>query len=447
MNSKEKFRISQYLTKKNSRGITLVSLVITVIVLLILSTITINALNGDNGILKRATEAKENTQISQEKEIVQLAVVNVVKDNKRMNQSNLQSEMDKQYKEGKTIVSDNGDSTFSVIFVDSNREYDVVSGEVKSGKNWSEIKQNAKAPEEQKEERNNGVIGIGTDGKSVNMDLWEYTLKDGTYTLNDIDDINDTNGANETKGYLGKIIDGKIQGTVPMYIKAKTDKDFVPVTSLRDTFINLKNDFDDFVTTPEIPSTVTNMQSTFSRCGKLVNITNLPPKLESLKWTFYKCTSLENFNQNIPDTVTTMEETFLGCGKLANFDKELPKNLKTMKGTFLWCEKLKAFDKEIPEGVTNMRSTFDQCKSLERFNSSIPESVTNMYGTFSQCKKLTNINIVVPKNVTNLQYTFGDCQLLNGTVEINASVTGKILDGNSKIDYFACFRLWNCNRK
>ena len=447
MNSKEKFRISQYLTKKNSRGITLVSLVITVIVLLILSTITINALNGDNGILKRATEAKGNTQISQEKEIVQLAVVNVVKDNKRMNQSNLQSEMDKQYKEGKTIVSDNGDSTFSVIFVDSNREYDVVSGEVKSGKNWSEIKQNAKAPEEQKEERNNGVIGIGTDGKSVNMDLWEYTLKDGTYTLNDIDDINDTNGANETKGYLGKIIDGKIQGTVPMYIKAKTDKDFVPVTSLKDTFINLKNDFDDFVTTPEIPSTVTNMQSTFSRCGKLVNITNLPPKLESLRWTYYKCTSLENFNQNIPDTVTTMEETFLGCGELANFDKELPKNLKTMKGTFFLCEKLKAFDKEIPEGVTSMRSTFDQCKSLQRFNSSIPESVTNMYATFSQCKKLTNINIVVPKNVTNLQYTFGDCQLLNGTVEINASVTGKILDVNSKIDYFACFRLWNCNRK
>ena len=429
---------------KKQNGITLVSLVITVIVLLILAAVTINALSGDNGILKRATEAKENAQISQEKEIVQLAVVNVVKDNKRMNQSNLQSEMDKQYKKGKTIVSDNGDSTFSVIFVDSNREYDVVSGEVKSGKNWSEIKQNAKAPEEQKEERNNGVIGIGTDGKSVNMDLWEYTLKDGTYTLNDIDD---TNGTNETKGYLGKIIDGKIQGTVPMYIKAKTDRDFVPVTSLKDTFINLKNDFDDFVTTPEIPSTVTNMQSTFSRCGKLVNITNLPPKLESLKWTFYKCTSLENFNQNIPDTVTTMEETFLGCVKLANFDKELPKNLKTLKGTFLWCEKLKAFDKEIPEGVTNMRSTFDQCKSLQRFNSSIPESVTNMYGTFSQCKKLTNINIVVPKNVTNLQYTFGDCQLLNGTVEINASVTGKILDGNSKIDYFACFRLWNCNRK
>ena len=429
---------------KKQNGITLVSLVITVIVLLILAAVTINALSGDNGILKRATEAKENAQISQEKEIVQLAVVNVVKDNKRINQSNLQSEIDKQYKEGKTIVSDNGDSTFSVIFVDSNREYDVVSGEVKSGKNWSEIKQNAKAPEEQKEERNNGVIGIGTDGKSVNMDLWEYTLKDGTYTLNDIDD---TNGTNETKGYLGKIIDGKIQGTVPMYIKAKTDRDFVPVTSLKDTFINLKNDFDDFVTTPEIPSTVTNMQSTFSRCGKLVNITNLPPKLESLRWTFYKCTSLENFNQNIPDTVTTMEETFLGCVKLANFDKELPKNLKTLKGTFLWCEKLKAFDKEIPEGVTNMRSTFDQCKSLQRFNSSIPESVTNMYATFSQCKKLTNINIVVPKNVTNLQYTFGDCQLLNGPVEINASVTGKILDGNSKIDYFACFRLWNCNRK
>ena len=49
---------------KKQREITLMSVVITVIVLLILSIITINALSGDNGIVKRATEAKENTQIS-----------------------------------------------------------------------------------------------------------------------------------------------------------------------------------------------------------------------------------------------------------------------------------------------------------------------------------------------------------------------------------------------
>ena len=40
------------------------------------------------------------------------------------------------------------------------------------GIDWEQAKANAKAPEEQKEERNNGVIGIGTDGEPVNMDLW-----------------------------------------------------------------------------------------------------------------------------------------------------------------------------------------------------------------------------------------------------------------------------------
>ncbi len=79
--------------------------------------------------------------------------------------------------------------------------------------------QNAKSTRRTKEERNAGVIGIGTDGKTVNMDLWEYTLNNGTYALNDIDDIKAEDANTENKGYLGKIIDGKIEGTVPMYIK------------------------------------------------------------------------------------------------------------------------------------------------------------------------------------------------------------------------------------
>ena len=150
----------------------------------------------------------------------------------------------------------------------------------------NEIMQNAKSTRRTKEERNAGVIGIGTDGKTVNMDLWEYTLNNGTYALNDIDDIKAEDANTENKGYLGKIIDGKIEGTVPMYIKGKNDKDFIPVTNLKDTFINVQNDFDELVTTPVIPSTVIEMQSTFSRCGKLRNITNLPPRLNSFKWTF-----------------------------------------------------------------------------------------------------------------------------------------------------------------
>ena len=401
--------------KKKDKGITLIALVISLIVLLILASVTIAALSGNNGILTKAKETKEKTEIGEEKEVVELATISAQMGEKyqSLNQVNLQKEIDKQYGEGKTIVRDNGDNTFTVSFIESKREYDITSKGVEKGKDWNEIMQNAKATEEQKEERNAGVIGIGTDGKTVNMDLWEYTLNNGTYALNDIDDIKAEDANTENKGYLGKIINGKIEGTVPMYIKGKNDKDFIPVTNLKDTFINVQNDFDELVTTPVIPSTVIEMQSTFSRCGKLKNITNLPPKLEIFKWTFYECTSFENFNMFIPNTVTNMG------------------------GTFQKCKNLKRFNSEIPNSVINMDYTFESCTNLSEFNSTIPENVINMFATFSQCENLTEVNMVIPESVTNLQYTFRECLNLRGTIEINANVTGKLISNN--LDYMACF--------
>ena len=52
-------------TLKASNGITLIALVVTIIVLLILAGISIQMLTGDNGILTRAGEAKEKTNIIQ----------------------------------------------------------------------------------------------------------------------------------------------------------------------------------------------------------------------------------------------------------------------------------------------------------------------------------------------------------------------------------------------
>ena len=60
---------------KKQKGITLIALVITVIVLLILAAVTISALSGDNGILKRATEAKQKTKRADALEKIQLAVM------------------------------------------------------------------------------------------------------------------------------------------------------------------------------------------------------------------------------------------------------------------------------------------------------------------------------------------------------------------------------------
>ena len=53
---------------KKERGITLIALVITIIVLLILAGVTIAALSGENGILIRATEARDKTVKAQKQE-------------------------------------------------------------------------------------------------------------------------------------------------------------------------------------------------------------------------------------------------------------------------------------------------------------------------------------------------------------------------------------------
>ena len=54
--------------KKNQNAITLIALTITIIVLLILAGVTIVAISGDNGILKNAARAKEETEQAEKDE-------------------------------------------------------------------------------------------------------------------------------------------------------------------------------------------------------------------------------------------------------------------------------------------------------------------------------------------------------------------------------------------
>lgn len=50
---------------RSQKGITLIALVITIIVLLILAGVSIAMLTGQNGILTRATDAKEDTAVAE----------------------------------------------------------------------------------------------------------------------------------------------------------------------------------------------------------------------------------------------------------------------------------------------------------------------------------------------------------------------------------------------
>ena len=58
---------------KRNNGITLIALVVTIVVLLILAGVSISMLTGENGIIKQAQNAKEKSEIGEEKEAISVA--------------------------------------------------------------------------------------------------------------------------------------------------------------------------------------------------------------------------------------------------------------------------------------------------------------------------------------------------------------------------------------
>ena len=81
---------------KKDKGITLIALVVTIIVLLILAGISINALTGQNGLLNRATEAKEKSENSQKEEQIKLAVMSSIGTDGLIDFNQLKTEIESQ---------------------------------------------------------------------------------------------------------------------------------------------------------------------------------------------------------------------------------------------------------------------------------------------------------------------------------------------------------------
>lgn len=63
---------------KQEKAITLIALVVTIVVLLILAAISISALGGQDGIIKKGKQSKEETEISEEKEVIEISVAQAI---------------------------------------------------------------------------------------------------------------------------------------------------------------------------------------------------------------------------------------------------------------------------------------------------------------------------------------------------------------------------------
>lgn len=386
---------------KKERGITLIALVITIVVLLILAGVSINMLTGENGILKQSKEAKKQTELKEDEEKIKLAVSGAKilnSDSMNLEIATFQDELDNQFGKNKVIARENTDGNFTIHSIDKNKEY--ITSEtmkVSSGINWDKAKREAKIPEEQK---NKNVIGIGTNGQTVNMDLWKYTYDTvtGGYGLNSKEVFQNIeyneNGTNtetiRTAGYIGKETDYN-NIIIPQYISEDDGKNYIPVTSLYRTFMNNQ----EIEGTPNIPTTVTNIFAAFESCRRLTEF-------------------------NIPSSVIDISWAFSGTG-IKEIKNEIGSNIEKIKGAFASCNSLERVNFEIPKKVKDMTCTFGQNYNLKEANIILPENLENMEMTFYRCDNLEKGPDVIPEKVTNMLQTFQRCSKLHGTMTIKAS--------------------------
>ena len=467
---------------KKERGITLIALVITIIVLLILAGISISMLTGQNGILNRAQEAKEKTEDAVLEEKIKLLTAETLineytRQEEEKTAQELQNELNNQ---GENVLVIQWDK-YIIFDLNKSKEYRVMNdgsieywGESTLGQTLLNAK-TANSDQITQDSSTRNIIGIDNFGNTVNMLLWEYTLIDdssfgkiGTYGLNDKNGLDGDGVLGRSAGYIGDYTDdGKIFGTVPAYISKDGGDTYISVTSMVHTFY----DCSELVTAPEIPNTVTNMHVTFYKAVGLINPPNkIPNSVINMNYTFIECTKLENvpelgnnikymiatysktniveYHTEFPDSLETMKAIFQECKSLTAFNiKNIPQNVKDISWAFSKCSDLEIFNSILPKNLEDMSNSFRECTSLQEFDSLIPDGVKNLQETFINCNSLVKIPSFIPSSVENMFQTFAYSSNLEGSIQINANLSEKIVynyQGTAYKDYDNCFK-GSCN--
>ena len=362
------------------RGITLIALVVTIIVLLILAGISISMLTGQNGILNRASEAKEEYSNSTEKEQIQLSYNSAI--TKKLGESITAEELQNELNEvvgknedgtSKTETTDIGNRVFYVKFVKTNHNYRVDNGDV--------------------------TLLTGEDKSVVepkNVADWEYKPNDdGTLTIT---------------GYKGRdtevVVPNCIGGVKVKKISGKYGNNLLSIWSENIRDDNIRFGWrSGFITGQKTIKKIIISYGieeigdyTFFGTAGVENI-SIPSSVTSIgEESFENCVSLTNIT--IPSSVTSIgDESFENCGSLTNIT--IPSSVTSIgNATFGYCSSLTNIT--IPSSVTSIKDrTFKGCSSLT--NVTIPSSVTSIGAwVFSDCSSLTNITI--PSSVKSVGF-------------------------------------------
>ena len=397
-------------TVRQTKGITLIALVITIIVLLILAGVTIVSLTGDNGLLKRAGDAKELTEISQIEERIKLAVLGGFEGTK-LNAKKIRTNIKNDLPEAEVLGSD-----FPLIVKVKGRTYKIDGEGTVVAVNMTE------------DEINELTAGNGVYAKLYNIDNNpDFTYNSGTLekTYNEENQeylkAEDKTVWSEDAGQIERVI---INGAVYPDSTKTWFRDCTKITGIENiSKLYTKN--------------ITNMSEMFNNCEMLESI------------------DLSNFNYNAPN-VTSMKAMFRNCKSLKILDLEYLDNNKCPKtevgGLLVGCNLDELYLCSFPEitdmsgfmpticaqnvkyinleymdtsNVTNMGSMFASCSNVEQIDFMRKDgmgascfsftNVTNTGAMFAGCTNLKTINFgTTPeyKNVTNMSSMFSGCKSL-----------------------------------
>ena len=372
---------------KKEKGITLIALIVTIVVLIILATISINAIFGENGIVKRAQNAKDLYGEGKKTESNSLDYyADYIDGYLNGNEPEVYAKL---YTDGTLIFSSTNytDSTRTVAEDYGNiskfKVEDSTTGMfewINVSDDWSTITNKA-----------TNVI-IYDKIYPTNTSCWFYNYTGTTLNLDNLDTSNVM--------YMERMFSGCSSLTSLDVSNFNTNKVesmyymFQGCSSL--TSLNVSH-FD--------TSNVMYMQSMFSGCSSLtsLDVSNFNTnKVESMSYMFNSCSSLTNLDVSKFNTsnVTDMNGMFSGCNRLTNLDVS---NFNTNK-------------------VESMSYMFNSCSSLtnldvSKFNTS---NVTDMNGMFSGCSRLTSLSVsnFNTDKVTIMAYMFGECSSLT-TLDIS----------------------------
>ena len=382
--------------KYNRKGITLISLVVTIVVLLILAGITIGTLTGDNGIIKNAIDSKEQTQIANEKEIIDRATVQAMGNNTNGNivEKELQDELDKITNVGITDVKIIRKKII-VEFTDSHRMYYV--------DNYGNVFEYLYTD-----------LPIMEAGSDFNKRIADY--KDNILSITVLDSIDIPENAYQVFG-----ISKEQNETVKACLIPNEEN-----TDMFDLYI--------MGTEGVETSNCKNMFSDFRNCLTIDLEYLYTDNVKDFGYMFQNCKSLISINLK---NLNTSEATYMGSMfanlsniselDISNFDTSKVTNMASM---FSGMVKLETIDLSNfnTSKVTSMNQMFRNCYNLTKIDLSNfnTNSLTRTDYMFYYCYNLKTIYVShkwINDKITLSDFMFKDCTSLSGAINYDSTKT------------------------